>query len=232
MIQHVLTRQQSRDIDRLAIEQYGIPGIVLMENAGRGVVDVLFELDSQLFGSDPAPVTILCGKGNNAGDGFVIARHLEIRGASAQVILLASPRELQGDALTNYNILRQANFPLHDVSQSSKPLGEFASASGWILDAMLGTGAQGEPREPYSSAITWANAQASRRMAIDVPSGLDCNSGQPSTPTFRADHTCTFVTSKIGYNKPMAREYLGQLHVVSIGIPPRLIHEAAASSDA
>jgi len=101
----LLTRAQAREVDRVAIERFGIAGVVLMENAGRGVVDVLLEVDPSLakmeIGALPR-VAILCGKGNNAGDGFVIARHLWLRGLSTQVILLSPPSELTGDALVNY----------------------------------------------------------------------------------------------------------------------------------
>ncbi|HJQ81070.1 MAG TPA: NAD(P)H-hydrate epimerase, partial [Lacipirellulaceae bacterium] len=99
MNERLLTREQSRELDRRATDEYGIPSIVLMENAGRGCVDVLERL-----GID-GPVAILCGKGNNAGDGFVIARHLEIRGHECRVILLCPPNELRGDAAANFAIL-------------------------------------------------------------------------------------------------------------------------------
>ena len=176
MTHRALTREQSREVDRIAIEQYGMSGLVLMENAGRGVVDVLLMLDPELIGSN-REVLILCGKGNNAGDGFVIARHLDIRGVRVRVGLLAYPGDLAGDALANYQILQHSDVPVE-----SFPLGEPASAGGsaWILDAMLGTGAQGDPREPYATAIQWMNAQPARRLAVDVPSGLDCDTGRPA----------------------------------------------------
>ena len=224
-----LTRQQSRAVDRVAIERYGFSGLVLMENAGRGVVDVLLDVDPKLVESPMYSVTILCGKGNNAGDGFVIARHLEIRGVRSQVILLAPPDELKGDALANFEILRHSEVPIRDFSKHATFPGMSASADmqPWIVDAMLGTGAQGEPREPYATAIRWMNAQPCRRMAIDVPSGLDCDTGIPAEPTVRADHTCTFVAAKQGFLAQSADEYLGHLHVVSIGIPPSVIEQVS-----
>ena len=100
----------------------------------------------------------------------------------------------------------------------------------WLVDAMLGTGAQGEPREPFRTAIQWMNRQSAKRLAIDVPSGLDCDTGQAAEHTFAADHTCTFVAAKVGFSASEAAQYLGQLHVVSIGIPPRLILEVAGSA--
>jgi NAD(P)H-hydrate epimerase len=216
-----LTREQSRAIDRRAIEDYGIPGIVLMENAGRGTVDVLERL-----GID-GPVVILCGKGNNAGDGFVIARHLEIRGHACKVLLLAPPAELTGDAATNFAILEKTTVPIVEI-ESPGELGPHARGTDWLVDAMLGTGARGAPRPPFDAAIDWMNAQPARKLAVDVPSGLDCDTGQPSAHTIRADHTCTFAAMKAGYLQPAAKEFTGTVHVCDIGVPPRLIDEISS----
>ncbi len=228
-----LTRKQSREIDRRAIDQYGIPGMVLMENAGRGVVDWLF-LGAGI-GDEPArskviarSIAILCGKGNNAGDGFVIARHLDIRGTTPRVFLLSPPNELKGDARQNYDILCHGDVPIVDLSavdDLTAALESRAAGAIWLIDAMLGTGVRGEPREPFRTAIAWMNRQNAKRLAVDVPSGLDCDTGQPAEPTVRADHTCTFVAAKAGFAAAAAGEYLGQLHIVSIGIPPSLVDE-------
>lgn len=228
-----LNRKQSRLIDQIAIEQYGFSGLVLMENAGRGVVDVLLQTDSQLIGAPDRRVTILCGKGNNAGDGFVIARHLAIRNVAAKVLLLCPSSDLRGDALHNYEILTHCNVPIAELSESSSisaALDEQADGSSWLVDAILGTGAQGEPRSPFDQAIDWMNRQAAKRLALDLPSGLDCDTGQPARQTVRADLTCTFVTSKVGFQISPAEDYLGQLYVVSIGIPPTLADQVAATN--
>jgi NAD(P)H-hydrate epimerase len=214
----VLTREQSRQLDRRAIDEYGISGLVLMENAGRGTVDVLERLGIN------GPVVILCGKGNNAGDGFVIARHLEIRGHACKVVLLFPPSELSGDAATNFAILEKSNIPILEAPDS---LDAHARGAGWLVDAMLGTGARGEPREPIAGAIDWFNAQPACKLAVDVPSGLDCDTGEPATHTIRADHTCTFAATKIGFTKPAAEPYLGTVHICDIGVPPRLIDNVA-----
>ncbi len=221
-----LTRQQSRLIDTVAIDQYGIPGMVLMENAGRGVVDVLLRLDPTLTQKPERKIAILCGKGNNAGDGFVIARHLAIRGARPVVILLASPSKLLGDALQNYQILTHCGVSIVDLSGVSDLEGALdaeASDAGWLVDAMLGTGARGEPREPLPLVIRWMNRQNAKRLAVDVPSGLDCDTGQPASHCVRAQHTCTFVASKIGFTASAAQPYLGQVHIASIGVPLELL---------
>ena len=257
----LLTREQSRRVDTIAIERYGIPGLVLMENAGRGVVDVLLEIDSSRLpapsprrgamgrgelssGSSNAPhtppltpprrgegnrgnVVILCGKGNNAGDGFVIARHLEIRGVDVRVVLLRSPTDLKGDARQNFEVLCRCDVPTVDLSTDccAARLDQQAGGDTWLVDALLGAGAHGEPREPVRSAILWMNSQPARRLAVDLPSGLDCDTGRPASATVRADVTCTFVAAKVGLVRPEARQFVGDLRVVSIGAPPRLVRE-------
>jgi NAD(P)H-hydrate epimerase len=233
----ILTREQVRRVDDIVVHQFGMSSLVLMENAGRGVVDVLLEIDPSLTptragasGGRGRTVAILCGKGNNAGDGFVIARHLEIRGVLAKVLLLGSPEELRGDARENYEILSHADVPIIDLSAMPPVAGldEHARSNSWLIDAMLGTGAQGEPRAPFDAAIEWLNAQDARRLAVDIPSGLDCDSGVPASATVRAEITCTFVAMKPGFMLPQAAPFLGQVHVLSIGVPPRLVRAAAA----
>lgn len=221
-----LTRQQSREVDRIAIERYGFSGLVLMENAGRGATDVLLQQDVELLNSGDQRVVILCGKGNNAGDGFVIARHLELRGVRVLVVLLAAADEISGDAKSNLDILSRIHTPILDLSAAEDLANALDSQTGnsrWIVDAMLGTGAQGEPREPVATAIRWMNEQPAQRLAIDVPSGLDCDTGQAASTTVRADHTCTFVAPKRGFLKPESQEYLGTIHIVSIGVPAQIL---------
>ena len=218
-----LTREQSRDIDRRAIEELGMSGLVLMENAGRGAVDILLSRERAPTRSvgRSRTVLILCGKGNNGGDGFVIARHLEIRGVVAKVALLAAPDDLTGDAKTNFQILTHTQVAILDLSSAknlSASLDSLATDVDWLVDAMLGTGAVGEPREPYRTAIEWMNRQAAKVLAVDVPSGLDCDTGRPAQPTVRADVTCTFVAPKVGFATLESQEFLGELQVVSIGI--------------
>lgn len=209
-----LTREQSRQIDARAIDEYGFSGRVLMENAGRGCVDVLERLGIA------GPVVVLCGKGNNAGDGFVIARHLEIRGHDCRVVLLCSTGELRGDAAKNHSILARTDVKFINSLAELNTI-----QADWIVDAMLGTGAVGEPRPPFDAAINWMNSQGCKKLAVDVPSGLDCDSGEAAVHTVRADHTCTFATTKVGYMLPTAKPFTGIVHVCDIGVPPRLIRE-------
>lgn len=222
-----LTREQVRRVDRRAIEHYGFSGLVLMENAGRGCADRLCDLGIH------GPVVIGCGKGNNAGDGFVIARHLDLRGYDVRVLVWAKPDELTGDAGANFHILRKTDVPIllfgaeHNEIEAAR-LAEQLSGAAWIVDALLGTGARGEPRPPLDRLIDQLNAAAAPRLAVDLPSGLDCDTGQPAQHTIRAVHTCTFVAPKPGFFAPGAERYTGQLHVLDIGTPPRLIEEVLA----
>ena len=187
-----LSREAVREVDRRAIEVFGMTGLVLMENAGRGVVDVLCDL-----GID-GPVAICCGKGNNAGDGFVIARHLELRGFEPRVLLWAQPGELTGDAAANYAILEKAKIAVevfgsqHDEAR----LAEALDGAAWIVDALLGTGARGEPRPPLDAVIDQLNSHAASIVAVDLPSGLDCDTGVAAIHTIRAQHTCSFRRGK------------------------------------
>jgi len=214
-----LTREQVRRVDRLAIEEYGISGLVLMENAGRGVADVLSRHKPR------GPVVICCGTGNNAGDGFVLARHLELRGVACRVLLWANPSALRGDAAVNFRILQKADVPVevfaegHDAARLETML----DGASWIVDALLGTGAKGDPRSPLDRVIDQLNATGVPILAVDLPSGLDCDSGKPGAPTIRAVETCTFVALKTGFASPAAKPYTGAVHVCDIGAPRKIM---------
>jgi NAD(P)H-hydrate epimerase len=212
-----LSRDQVRAIDRRAIDEYGLPGVVLMENAGRGAAELLLSLGVR------GPVAVCCGKGNNGGDGLVIARHLTIHQVPVRVLLFCRPEELTGDAAVNYRVCHRAGLPLVvcaevDLGQLRREL----SAADWVVDALFGTGLAGPVRPPFDQVIAAVNACPARVFAVDIPSGLDCDTGQPLGPTVRALHTATFVAQKTGFAAPSAREWLGQVHVVGIGVPPAL----------
>lgn len=217
-----LSREASRKVDQIAIEQFGMSGLVLMENAGRGCVDTLCDLGIT------GPVVICCGKGNNAGDGFVIARHLDLRGFSVKVLLWCDSSELRGDAQSNFAILQQTDVPIivFDKDFDAGQLAEQLEGADWIVDALLGTGAKGDPRPPLDQVIPLLNQAPAERLGIDLPSGLDCDTGQPSAATFRADHTCTFVAPKLGFQNTAAQAYVGVVHVIDIGVPRQVLDHA------
>lgn len=219
----VLSREQVRAVDQRAIQHYGLHSLVLMENAGRGATDVLERLGIQGL------VVILCGRGNNGGDGFVMARHLRLRGFDVKVLVWDAPDRMSGDARANYEVLVRSHAPLvHLPPDDSAQLEHELRAADWILDALLGTGARGAPRPPYDQAIELANHSPARRLAVDWPSGLDCDSGEPSSCVFKAHETCTFVAQKRGAAHPQAAGYLGRVHVVDIGVPREVIDDVVA----
>jgi NAD(P)H-hydrate epimerase len=220
----VLTRDQVREVDRRAINDYGLIGLVLMENAGRNAAALLLQLG--ISGS----VVICCGKGNNAGDGFVIARHLENAGIDVTVLLAVPSTSLAGDAAVNFHILRRAGTRiLEPPADGLNTLwsSDLAQAD-WIVDALLGTGTQGTLREPYLAAISLINASGRKVFAVDLPSGMDCDTGQPLGDCIRAQHTATFVALKPGFNIPSAENFTGQVHVIDIGVPRRLLNQITA----
>jgi NAD(P)H-hydrate epimerase len=216
-----LTRAEIRDVDRRAIEDYGLPGLVLMENAGRSAA----ELMAGPLGIAGA-ATIVCGKGNNAGDGFVIARHLELRGIAVNVLLASPPETLTGDAAVFYEVVAKSGIPIQNLSTAAKSewmavLSE--SSSNWIVDALLGTGLIGPAREPFAMVIDAVNVSGRPVFAVDLPSGLDCDTGLPAGPCIHAAHTGTFVARKIGFDNPASKAWTGEVHVLDIGVPAALL---------
>lgn len=217
-----LTREQVREVDRRAIIEYGMTGLVLMENAGRGCASLLRQQ-----GID-GPVVVCCGKGNNGGDGFVIARHLDLHGYDVRVLVFCDPAELTGDAAANYKTIEAADLRIGCCPEVDyEPwLQEQLAGADWIVDALLGTGARGEPRPPLDLVLRQINSHAAKKLAIDLPSGLDCDTGNCAASTFRADHTCTFVANKAGFRNADAAALLGVVHVIDIGVPRKLLNES------
>lgn len=222
-----LTRTQVRDVDRRAIDEYGLPGVVLMENAGRGVVELLCRLGCA------GPVVICAGKGNNGGDGFVIARHLAIRGIPARVILCCDPEELKGDAAIHYRVLQRAGLAgsVLGTDLNRENLRDLLKSADWIVDALLGTGAQGPVRDPYGSVIESINQSGRCVLAVDLPSGMDCDTGDVGGVCVRATATATFVARKPGFDAAGAFGWTGPVHVIDIGVPPRLLEEIVESTN-
>lgn len=224
-----LTRAQSRAVDEIAIEQFGMLGIVLMENAGRNCAQFISTTLATRPASQNWPILICCGKGNNGGDGFVIARHLMNAGYEPTVMLWANPHELTGDAAANYAILEKmlAKIVCLGSEEWDKTLAAVPQGKAILIDALLGTGAKGEPRDPFAQGIAWINSRKGLVFAIDLPSGLDADTGQASQNTVQADFTLTFVTQKSGFRSDRAKAYLGQVQVIDIGVPRAIIELAA-----
>ena len=195
-----------------------------MENAGRACAAELLVAGVQ------GTVLIVCGKGNNGGDGFVIARHLANHGVDVVTICLSKASDYRGDARINLDVLLRSDHGVNFSESGSLPPEQWLASQSigqfdWIVDAMLGTGAKGPPRPPYDAMIEFANGFNARRMAIDIPSGLDGDTGLAHSPTFRADITCTFVAPKTGMVQLSAKDFVGQLKTVDIGVPQKYVDE-------
>ena len=216
-----LTRAQVREIDRRSIEDYHIPGIVLMENAARAVTDVALEMLRDI--EDPA-VLIVCGGGNNGGDGLAVARHLHNRGVDVE-LAFAPAKHYTGDALVNFEIALAMGIPSPPIEDADIPLEN--GAVDLLIDALFGTGLQSPPREVWP--IHLMTDFRVPVLSVDLPSGLDCDTGEPlrGDACVRATRTVTFVAEKAGFANPAARQYLGEVTVGDIGCP-RAVIEAVA----
>jgi NAD(P)H-hydrate epimerase len=217
----VLTASQMGEVDRVTIEELGVPGMVLMENAGRAVARVIAE---RFRPWERERIVILCGKGNNGGDGFVVARHLKMRGHAPQVVLLAEPGALRGDALANYHLLvRNGITPavVRNGDEWVRLRAELAAAT-MLVDAMLGTGLSGPVEGFLLEVIRDINSSLGSRplVAVDIPSGLGSDSGALLGESLRARCTVTFTAPKWSQVLPPSCERVGELIVAPIGTPP------------
>lgn len=219
-----MTQAKSRDairqFDRHAIEDLGIPGVVLMENAGRQIAAAARDM---IQGAADPKVVILAGRGNNGGDGFVVGRHLAMDALRADVILLAAREQVRGEAATNLEILERMGVEIRALDgQPQKIVAQLEpllAAADLIVDALLGTGTRGEIRQPYADVIDAVNAAARPVLAVDIPSGLDCDTGRPLGPTIRATRTVTMAALKTGFAQPGAAECTGEVILADIGVP-------------
>ncbi len=204
-----LSAARMREADRRAIYELGVPGAVLMHNAGRAILAEIAQ----------GPIAIVCGKGNNGGDGFVAAYLALLAGFDVRVVLLAEIIDVGGDAAVFLNVFRNLGGHLTtatDAPSAARCVRALDSCA-TLVDAMLGTGAAGAVREPYASAIgAWPTRHT---IAVDIPSGLDADTGVPGNPCIRADVTVTMQFPKDGFANPLAQPYLGRLVVADIGIP-------------
>lgn len=223
----LVTADEMGTIDRLAINEFGIPGLVLMENAGLRVVEVA----TGVLG-DPAGkrVVVFAGKGNNGGDGFVAARHLSNKGAEVQVFLAAEQDKVAGDALVNLNIWKKMGQKVFSLTKSNNiNLVRLALMNAdLVVDALYGTGFKGTIQKPVAPIIEAVNTCGKPVLAVDIPSGLEADTGRVNGPCVRAHHTVTFALAKIGLVLPSTRRYVGRLHVVDISIPAALLADNPA----
>ncbi|MCD6404278.1 MAG: NAD(P)H-hydrate epimerase [Planctomycetes bacterium] len=200
-----------REMDRRTIEDFGVPGAVLMENAGAAVV----EIASQMLGACGA-VVILAGAGNNAGDGFVTARHLANRGYRMEVITAAARAKYHGNAALNLNIVEKMGLPLSLWDERSR---ELIEGTDLVIDALLGTGLSGPLRPPYGEIIDAVNAAAAAVLAVDIPSGLDADTGEIVSAAVTAAKTVTFALPKAGLFRGEGPDRAGEVILADIEIP-------------
>ena len=240
----LLTRAQAREADRRAVEQLGLPGIVLMENAGINAADIATGMLEARGGTRGHAAAVVCGGGNNGGDGYVVARHLYNAGRRVVVFSATDPARLSGDAGTNHAVCQRMGVPVLRIDDE-RSLAEHApklAEADVLVDALLGTGYEpGEPGEsgglrPHTAAvITAMNAAAEDGsgplvLAVDLPSGLDADTGQPADPTVRADATAACLARKAGFVAERARDFLGEVFVIGTGTPPSLARAVAQGS--
>ncbi|NLV45040.1 MAG: NAD(P)H-hydrate epimerase [Candidatus Hydrogenedentes bacterium] len=212
-----LTAAQMREADRRCIQEIGIPGVVLMNNAGTAIFNQI----------NRGPVGIVCGKGNNGGDGFVVARLALLAGLETRVVLVARPEEIGGDAGVFMNVYRNLAGTLESVTEEVETAAAVGRLSDCavLVDALLGTGIKGEVRGPIRAAIdAWPEVYT---IAVDLPSGMNADTGEVCGACVRADVTVTFAFSKQGFLAPGARDLLGDLIVADIGIPDWCADDAA-----
>jgi len=217
-----ITSQKMREIDKRAIEEFGIPSIILMENAGYRASCVALDMLSK---KKTKKAVCICGKGNNGGDGFVCARHLINKGIDTDIFLMGDPAKLKKDAKINYNILKKMGEtirPLKTKKDFCTLKAKFTKAQ-LLIDAIFGIGLSGEIEKPYSTAIRTMNQSKKSILAVDIPSGLDATTGNILGTCIKSEKTVTFGLPKVGFIKNHGPSSTGELIIVDISIPKRLL---------
>jgi len=206
-----------KTIDKISIEQFGIPGVVLMEKAGMEVVSMIKDYVKELTN---IPILVVCGKGNNGGDGFVVSRLLFQEGADVAVLILGKEKEIKGDALVNFKIIKKMGIQYTEIDKINKnKLKNLFNSAEIIVDAIFGTGFKGESKGIYKKIIEMINSVDKLVFSVDVPSGVDADTGQVMGEGVFADATCTMGMIKSGMLLYPARYYTGKLYIGNIGIP-------------
>ena len=249
-----LSREEIRALDVRAAEALGLPTSLLMENAGRGAAAWLAELCGAMppsaggrpFSPDPAKhvsevprgpalpkVIVLCGPGNNGGDGAVLARHLDAWRFPVRVVWFTRSELLSGDAPVHWAILQKSGIQQSawmdewpsDRTSDVVRLTEILAGADWVVDGLLGTGLSRPVEGLMRTVIDAVNDSGKPILALDLPSGLDADAGVPMGAAVRATATATFVAAKIGFNKPGAADYTGEVAVIDIGLPRCLLED-------
>ncbi len=220
----LMTKDQVRAVDSWAINTLGVPGVVLMENAGRSCAELIKD---KLKDITSPKVCIFCGTGNNGGDGYVIARHLSNSGFEVVVVICGNREKVKGDAKINLGILERLGQPIEQLNigdgDVSARVKAFTADADMVVDGLFGTGLSGQLSDDYKQLIDTINACTCPILAVDIPSGLDCDAGQPLGTAIRANYTVSFVAVKKGFASGITAQYTGEIFIASIGIEPNSI---------
>ncbi len=218
----ILTSDQMRNIDRRTTERFGIPSIVLMENAALAVVDAIFE-----HYPDCERAAIFCGTGQNGGDGLAIARHLENRGVVPVVLIAGDRANFTGDAMANLIICERLGIPIYDIVDADHVADAVAHVSDadLIVDAIFGTGLNRPPTGVHAETIRAITELRIPVLAVDMPSGANASSGEPFDPCLRAEVTVTFAAPKVCHVFEPSAVMCGEVIVADISIPEAAIHD-------
>ncbi len=222
----IVNVKEMRKIDRITIKELGIPGMVLMENAGQSVVSAMedfFEMDNV------SRLTVVCGKGNNGGDGFVVSRYLLNQGKYVDLFLVGNVNGIKGNAKKNLDILKGIGLKPKTITsvKDIEKLNRSIRDSEVIVDAIFGTGFKGKISGIGSKVVTELNESGLSIVSVDTPSGIDSNSGQVSGVAVKADMTVTMGLPKIGQFLYPAKNYVGELYVADIGFPEQIIEQVS-----
>lgn len=222
---YAVSAEEMQAVDRFTIDTLGLPGRVLMENAGRATFEIIRQHWQPLSGKRAA---IFCGKGNNGGDGFVVARLLSEAGVLCDTFLLGSSQDLRGDAAANFTLLTTLGYRV----QSLRTVDEMPALSGvdFVIDALLGTGVRGSLTGLLAEVVSRLNQSGRPILSVDLPTGMNADTGAVEGPCIRAALTVTFGARKTGLLFSPAREFAGELHVADIGFPASAFQHAACNT--
>ncbi len=213
----VANAEKIRRADKITIEGYGLPGIVLMENASRGVAEVCFE---ELKGINDPKVLVVAGKGNNGGDGYAAARLLKNKGVKCEIVVLGDLKEIKGDAKVNLDVAKKIGIPItNDITDIEEKI----KNADIVLDAIFGTGFSGSARQPQADVIEKINKFAKKIVSVDIPSGVNADNGHTEGSCIMADITVTFALPKLGNILYPGAENTGRLEIIDISIPSQVI---------
>ncbi len=215
----VFSRDALRDIDRESVDEYQIPSVVLMENAAKGASDVIMNSTNAALWTN---IVIICGSGNNGGDGYALARHLTNKGCFVTIVEVGKPKS--DDAIINATVCTKMGIKLIAWEKSLPPQPTI------IIDAIFGTGLDRVIEGIYANVIEAVNENSAPCIALDIPSGLDCDSGEPLGGCIEASMTVSFVGRKKGFSNESAQRFIGEVVVSDIGCPHSLLKKYASVS--